>query len=111
MFLLHRGPVARAHRLLMLPPAFTDSDVPQAGIREAVSVLEEMEMRVNARWVVVRAKTQVLIDAIRVHEFSRIHLPFRIPHALELAESVEQFVPEHLIKVLSLRLTVAVLAR
>ena len=67
-------------------------------------------MRLRLPRMVIGAQTQVLVDAIRINDLSRIHLPIRIPDRLELAESLDQFVAKHFVEKFSSRLAVTMLS-
>ena len=60
--------------------------------------------------MVVGAKAQVLIDAVRINNLAGIHLPVRVPDGLEFAEGFDQFLPEHFVEELSFGLAVAMFA-
>ncbi|WP_140791699.1 hypothetical protein [Myxococcus xanthus] len=45
-----------------------------------------MRPRLPGARLEVPAQAQLLVDGVRVHHFARVHLPLRIPDALELAE-------------------------
>src|SRR5437762_5828300 len=109
MLFLHSGPVTGTHGLFMLAAALADSHAPQTGVRETVSVLQKMKMRIHLRRVIVRAQPQVLIDMPGVDHLSRIHLPLGIPDVFEFPEGFDELMAEHFVEELGLGLSIAVL--
>ena len=109
--LLPCGPVARAHRPALVPAAFADADTPNSRKREAPVVLWKTEVGQWLRGLIVRAQTQILIDAVRIDDLAWIHQAVGIPDALELTERVYELWPEHLRQEFRFGLPVAVFAR
>src|SRR5579864_4897276 len=113
--LLMRHHETRAHSVVIrlgcvLPPTFTHAYTAQCGMGKATFVVWIFEMRFWLPWVVVRSKSQVFINAIRINDFSRIHLPIGVPDGFELTECLDQFCSEHLAEKFSTRLPVTVLS-
>src|SRR5947209_1721226 len=95
MHLLARHHIARAHRVLfafsVLPATLADADTTQGGVRETAMIVREFEVGLWIPRTIVRSQTKVLIDAIRIDDFPRIHHAIRIPYRFELAERFDQF--------------------
>src|SRR5581483_3601819 len=106
--------VAGAHGVLLalavMPATFTHSHTPQRGVGEAALVLRPLEVRIWFPRFVARSEAEVLIDAIRINDFPRIHLPIGIPDGLEFTKRLDQFGPKHFVEKLGFRLTITVLA-
>ena len=58
---------------------------------------------------VIRTETQVFIDAIRIDDLARVHLPIRVPNGFEFTKGFNQFWTEHLVEKFRFRLAVSVL--
>ena len=82
----------------VFPPTFTHANAAQRGVREAAFVVWIFEMSFRFPRVVVGAKPQVFINAIRINYFSRIHLPIGVPDGFEFTECLDQFLSEHLVR-------------
>src|ERR1035441_628514 len=68
-------------------------------------------MRLRLPRIVARSKAQIFVEAIRIDELARIHLPIGIPKRFELAEGLHQFRAKHLRQKLAARLPVSMLTR
>src|SRR5450755_14205 len=68
-------------------------------------------MRLRLPGIVTRSESQIFVEAIRIDELARIHLPIGIPQRFELAESLHQFRSKHLRQKFAARLPVSMLAR
>src|SRR5215831_12416529 len=80
----------------VLPAALANSHAPQRGMGETPVVFGEFEVRFGIPWAIVSTKAKVLVDAERIHNLSRIHLPLWIPDGFELAKGLDQLAAEHL---------------
>jgi hypothetical protein len=111
VLLLARDHEARAHHAAARPPALADPDAASGRVNQAASVALKGEVGLHRRRRVARAEPQVRGDRVGVDDLAGVHLPARVPDRLELAESADQLIAEHLRQELGLRLAVAVLAR
>ena len=110
VLLLAGDHVAGAHDLLGLRhSALPDSDAPQGGVGEVVSVLCERERGVGSRWVVVDAEPEVLVERVCVHDLPGAHQPPRVPDRLELTHRADEIGAVLLLEELGTLLAVAVL--
>ena len=113
VLLLARDPVARAHRAAIVRGGTRrrrrSGASPRRSCRRSFGKRESASATCGR--VVAGAEAQVLVDAVRVDDLARVHLPVRIPDRLELAERLDQLRAEHLRQELASRLAVAVLAR
>src|SRR5262249_25173866 len=76
-----------------------------------VSVLfGKRKVSLELRRIVVRAQAKVGVDRLRVNLLPRIHLPIRVPYALELAEGFHQLRAVHADQELASSLAITVLA-
>ncbi len=67
-------------------------------------------MVLGSQGAVGGAEAEVFVELVGLDQLAGIHLPFRIPGRLEVAEGLHQFGAEHFRKQLAAGLTVAVLA-
>src|ERR1051326_5194301 len=86
----------------VFPSALANAHATQRGMSKAAIVLRILEMSCRIPGMVVGAKTQVLVNAIGIDNLAGVHLPIGVPDRLELAEGLNEFFPEHLVKKLSL---------
>src|SRR5450755_4018852 len=68
-------------------------------------------MRLRLPGIVTRSESQIFVEAIRIDELARIHLPIGIPQQFELAEGLHQFGTKHLGQKFAARLPVSMLTR
>ena len=87
--------VARAHRARILFTARTDAHAALQGLVQGTLVIGEMEVRVPVIHVIVGTELEIFLRLVGVDELARIHLPVRIPEALELGERLTQLRPKH----------------
>src|SRR5215475_188003 len=76
-------PKARAHDAAFVVSARAYSDAAQGGVCQAAVILRKLEMRGRAPGMVVGAEPEIFVDAVRLDDFPRIHLPIRVPGVLE----------------------------
>ena len=91
--------------------ALADADAADGRVREVAVVARVGELDRRPPRLVVGAEAEVLVDAVRLDDLARVHLPVGIPDRLELLERADELVAEHLRQELRARLAVAVLAR
>src|SRR5215469_5473525 len=112
--LFARNHVTRAHCVLrafaIFASTLSNSHAAQSRMCKAAIVVGKLEISWRVPWVVVRTETQVLINVIRIDDFSRVHHPIGIPDGFEFAKSLDQLRPEHLVEEFGFRLSVAMLA-
>src|SRR5690348_704733 len=104
----------RAHDVLLAasrkPPALAHAHAAQRRARKTPVIVGKFEMRLRFPGAVFRAKPQIFVNPIGIHDLPRIHLPVWIPNGLELPKGLQKVRPEHLAEKFSSRLTVAMLA-
>src|SRR4029079_12074667 len=105
--LLHRHPIARAHRLVMMLAAIADADTAQRRAAEHAGVLRILEERHRLTWRERVAEPQVLRGQVRIDDLARVHPALRIEDRLELAEPLNELRAAHLRQELGLRLAAA----
>src|SRR6476660_5850071 len=110
MHFFPRDPIARAHGLAFLTPAFADADATERSPGEAIVVPRKLKVCPWLRWPVVDTESQIFIDAVWLDNLAWIHFPFWIPNRFEFPERAHQLVAEHFGQQFSPRLSVSVFA-
>src|SRR5438094_9930199 len=110
MHLVARDHVRGTHRPALVAAALADADAAKDGRGEASVVLGVTEDRFRLRGTEISAEAEIVENVARVHDFARIHLPFGVPDALELAERIDEIRTVHALEEHPARLAVAVLA-
>src|SRR5579884_1202999 len=111
MLLFERHAITGAHGLSVMPATLADADASFCRHGETVPVILEAEVGRGLAWTVISADAEVLVDAKRIDDFARVHLPIRVPGALEFAKRFNDLSAVQLWQKFGLRLAVAVLAR
>src|SRR5438876_3776149 len=96
MFFLKGHHVARTHCASVRPAAPSNTDAAQGSGGKTSFIVRKLEMRLDLGWVVLGPDAQVFVQAIRMHNFARIHLVVGVPDGLELAEGLYKFGAVHL---------------
>jgi hypothetical protein len=86
-------------------------DIDRAVVRAPLPVLRIAELRRRTPQGGVGTEPQVLVEAGRGDDLARVHLSVGVPDSLELAERLDELLPELLRQQLGTLLAVAVLAR
>src|SRR5258708_33763054 len=108
MLFLVSGAIAGTHEAAFLAAAFADSDAAQRGLRQAAVVGGKLEVRSRLPRGVACAEAKIFVELIRLDQFAGIHLPCRVPDALEFVEGFHQLRAKHFRDELGTRLSVAV---
>ena len=81
--------------LAMLASTLARPHAANSGPCEAMVIAWKLKVRRRLRRMIIRAQSEVLIDPIGVHDFSRIHFSVRIPDAFKLPKGLHQRGREH----------------
>src|SRR5437868_12316983 len=115
MHLLPRDHIARAHRVLLtlaiFAPALAHANATQGCMGKTAMVVGKLEIGSRFPGMIVRSQSEIFIDAIGIHDLTRIHLPVWIPNRLEFAKRFDQLRSKHLVKKLGFRLPIPMLSR
>src|SRR6266404_2335739 len=106
-----RDAEARTHDSTFVAAALAHSDAAQRSSGQAAVVVGKFEMRLGLPRIISGTEAQVFIEAIRLDELARVHLPIGIPDRLELTEGLHNFRSKHFWKKLGAGLPVSVFAR
>jgi hypothetical protein len=98
------------HALRLTTLADADADAPERRVGEVAAVLLVGQASPRPWRVVVGAELEILVDAVGVDDLPRVHLPVRVPDALEAAEGFDELGAVLLLEQLGALLAVAVLA-
>src|SRR6202171_2812875 len=90
-----RNAEARTHDSAFVAAALADSDAAHGSSGQAAVVVGEFEMRLRLPGIIAGAAAKIFVQAIRLDELTRIHLPIGIPERLKLAEGLHNFRPKH----------------
>src|SRR3954464_6443708 len=97
-------------RRRIFPPAFANAHATQRGMCKAAVVLWILKMSRRVPGMVIGPEAQILVDAVRIDDLARIHFPVRVPYGFEFAKSLDEFLPEHLVKKFRFGLAVTMFA-
>src|SRR5581483_3538358 len=95
MLFLPGDPETRAHDSTFVTSALPDANAAQGGASQAAVVVHVLEVRLRLPRLVVEAKPQVFVEAVRLNHLAGIHLPLGVPQRLKLPERLHQFRTEH----------------
>src|SRR5579863_668156 len=110
VLLLERGHIARAHCAGIGFAASTEADAAKRRFRERTIIVGELKICAELERLVVRAEAQVFRGQVRIDDFVRVELVFRIPGGFEFAERSNQLGAKHFWEKRGTRLAVAMLA-
>ncbi len=102
--------VGRAHHPAVAVPALAYAHAPHHGALEAAIVVGVFEERVVIPRGPGGSEPEVLVDPVRGDHLAGVHPVFRVEDRLELPESLDDLLAEHLGQQLTAGLPVAVLA-
>src|SRR5579863_9566711 len=84
------------HRAALGSAALAHADATQSCPRKAALVVGEFEIGLPRTRIVIGTQAQVLIYAIGIDHFTRVHFPVWVPDGFELTKGLNQFIAKHL---------------
>src|SRR5258708_7920825 len=86
---------ARTHDSAFIAPALAHSNTPQRGGCQAAVVIGKFEMRLRLPRIVARSEAEIFVEAIRIDQLARVHLPIGVPERLKFAKGLHNFRLKH----------------
>src|SRR5208283_4050270 len=77
------------------PAALSYADAAQSGVGKAAVVLGKLEMSLRFPGTIADTQPEIRVEWVGVDDLAGIHLPFRVPDALEFPECVHDLLAKH----------------
>ena len=87
--------VARTHSALLVFAALAHANTARRSLGKVAMIVRKQEVGFEVRRIVVGAEAKIFIELVRIDQLAGVHLPLRVPDALEFAKSFDQLRTKH----------------